>query len=255
MPKVLLAFLLLATLPLHAEAPQENNALVPLPKIENDFYDWNQRHAQVLEIIKTTKPDLLFIGDSITHLFGGIPVAPQARGGKIWDKYYAHRNSLNIGFGWDRTQNVLWRLDHGEMEALSPKVAVVLIGTNNLTGTDNARTNTPAEIAAGITAVCEKIHAKTPETKILLLGILPRSPASFVKPIKEINRIIAPLGKKEYITFLDMRPQFADENDLPKKELMQGSVHPNAAGYRLWSETMEPVLSRLLGDEAVKSTP
>lgn len=251
MPKILLTclFLLPLTLPLHAE---ENNALVPVPKLEDDFYDWHQRHAQVLEAIESSKPDLVFIGDSITHLFGGIPVAPQARGNVTWDRYYAHRNALNIGFGWDRTQNVLWRLDNGEMESIAPQVAVVLIGTNNLTGTDNARSNTPTEIADGIRAVCAKIHTRAPQCKILLLGCLPRSPARFVEPILEINRLIAPLGKQKHITFLDMHPQFGDENGLPKKQFMQDTVHPNAAGYRLWAETMEPVLSRLLGDDPVK---
>ncbi len=230
----------------------KNTAVLPVQKLENDFYDWHQRHKQVVALIAKRPVDMIFIGDSITHMFGGLPKSPIARGHETWDRYYGHRNAVNMGFGWDRTQNVLWRLTHGELDGIKPKVAVVLIGTNNRTGTKNARQNTPAEIADGVTAICRIIHEKTPTCKILLLGVLPRSPEHFVKSIQELNRLLASLHRKKYITFLNMWDQFADETGLPKKNLMCDTVHPNAAGYQRWAEAMEPVLSKLLKDKAVK---
>lgn len=231
-----------------------NTAVIPVQKLESDFYDWHLRHKQVSELAGERPVDLIFIGDSITHMFGGEPTSKIARGSKTWEHYYGHRKALNMGFGWDRTQNVLWRLTNGELEGITPEVAVVLIGTNNRSGTNNARQNTPAEIAEGVTAICSTIHDKVPECKILLLGVLPRSPGYFVEPIQEINKLLAPLSAEDYIIFLNMHDQFADKNGLPKKALMHDGVHPNAAGYQVWAETMEPILSKLLGDEAVMPT-
>jgi len=234
-----------------ADIRVENNAVIPVPKLEKDFYNWEERHGQILDLIRKQKVDLVFIGDSITHMFGGSPPSPIVHGSQTWNKYYAHRNAINMGFGWDRTQNVLWRLENGEFENITPRVAVLLIGTNNQTGTKNARTNTPEEIAEGVEAICQTIHKKIPSCHIILLGVLPRSPSHFVKPIEELNRLIAPLNQEKYITFLNLRDQFADNEGLPKKELMHDTVHPNAAGYQVWAEAMEPVLSRLLNDTAV----
>jgi len=241
------AALVLSQLEVHAE----NTAVIPVPKLENDFYDWDQRHEEVKKLIGKQPVDLIFIGDSITHMFGGVPKSPIARGVETWNKYYGHRNAVNMGFGWDRTQNVLWRLANGELDGISPKVAVILIGTNNRTGTKNARQNSPAEIFAGVCAICETIHERIPSCKILLLGILPRSPEHFVEPIRETNALLATLAERDYLTFLDMRDQFADQEGLPRRELMHDTVHPSAAGYQVWAETMEPVLSRLLKDEMV----
>ncbi len=236
---------------LQSERTFGNTAIIPVQKLEKDFYDWHQRHKDVVELIKKRPVDLVFIGDSITHMFGGLPKSRRGRGRKVWNKYYGHRNAINMGFGWDRTQNVLWRLKNGEFEGINPKVAVLLIGTNNRAGTKNARQNTPAEVAEGITAICQTIHKKTPNCNILLLTILPRSGTHFITPIQETNKLLTKLDKEDFITILNIYDQFADEGGLPKKELMRDSVHPNAKGYQMWAETMEPILAKLLNDKAV----
>lgn len=238
--------------PVLAQNAVTNTAVLPVPKLENDFYDWYQRHEQVKAQIKQQPVDLVFIGDSITHMFGGPSPSPVQRGQATWDRFYGKRNAVNMGFGWDRTQNVLWRLEHGEFAGVQPKVVVLLIGTNNRTGTANARENSPAEIAEGIEAICKTVHAKAAGCKIVLLSVLPRSPAHFVEPIREINRKIVKLESLGYVTFLDLWPVFADPDGLPKKELMADTVHPNAQGYQLWAEALEPVLVKLLGSKPME---
>lgn len=249
MRSILTCLLLFLTSAGIAQNAITNTAVLPVPKLENDFYDWYQRHEQVQELIKRKPVDLVFMGDSITHMFGGLPPSPAHRGSNVWERYYGKRNVVNLGFGWDRTQNVLWRLDNGEFEGLKPKAVVLLIGTNNRTGTQNARQNSPAEIAEGIEAVCKKIHAKSAATQIVLLSVLPRSPALFVEPIREINRRIAKLEALGYVTFLDLWPGFADAEGLPKKELMADTVHPSAQGYEVWAKALEPILVKLLGEK------
>ena len=224
-----------------------NTALLPVPKLENDFYNWHLRHEQVKSQIKKQPVDVVFIGDSITHMFGGLPQSNVNHGGAVWDKYYSGLNVVNMGFGWDRTQNVLWRLDHGEFEGIQPKVTVLLIGTNNLVGTPNARENTPAEIAAGISAICDTIHAKAPDCKIILLGVLPRGQKQFVKPIQEINKLIFGFEQKGYVTFLNFGQNITGKDGLPiKKYMLEDGVHPNERGYQVWAESMDPVLKKLL---------
>lgn len=247
-----LIYLFTALFILQGVAQETNNATIPTPKLENDFYDWYKRHDKVKEIIKKGPVQLVFIGDSITHMFGGKPQSEKPFGEAVWNKYYAHRKAVNMGFGWDRTQNVLWRLNNGEFNGISPKVVVILIGTNNLTGTKNCRNNKPQEIFEGIKTICENIHNKSEKSQIVLLELLPRSPEKFVAPIQKTNKLLASLNKKEYITVLNIYKKMADGKGLPKKGLMRDSVHPSVTGYKIWAQTLEPVLSNLLGDKKIE---
>lgn len=228
----------------------KNTAIVPVQKLENDFYDWHLRHKDVVELLGKKPVDLIFIGDSITHMFGGEPKSRIARGAAIWDQYYGHRNAVNMGFGWDRTQNMLWRLNNGALDGISPKVAVIMAGTNNLTGTENARTNTPEEIAEGIKAIFETIHRKSPKTQIILLGILPRGKTDLNPKIQQVNKLIAGFGKEEQITYIDMWDKFANADGTPNRSLFHDTAHPNANGYKLWAKTMEPVLQEIFENHA-----
>ncbi len=113
------------------------------------------------ERIKKGNVDLLMIGDSITHGWEGA-------GKDVWKKYYEKRNAVNLGIGGDQTQHVLWRLEHGNIDGIRPKLAVLMIGTNN------AGCGNPREIAAGVQAIVEKLRTKLPQTKVLVLAIFPR---------------------------------------------------------------------------------
>jgi lysophospholipase L1-like esterase len=230
------------------EKPVINTAIVPAPACEKDFYNWDERHADVKKAIAEGPVDLVFIGDSITHLWGGRPKPNRQSGQKVWDEFYAPRNAVNLGFGWDRTQQVLWRLDNGEFEGISPKVAVVLIGTNNLVG-HAVRENTNEEIVAGITAVRDLIVKKSPKTKVLLLGLLPRGkePGNPLRArITSINEELAKLDGKNSTTFLELGAAFLQENGEFKPELAPDHLHLSEQGYRAWAEAMEPTLARLL---------
>jgi len=153
---------------------------------------------------------------------------------------------VNLGYGWDRTENVLWRLTHGEFENARPKVVVVMIGTNNM------GLNTPDEIAAGIDAICGEIHQRSSATRILLLGIFPRGakPDATRAKVREVNQLIAKFHGRNGITYLDVGEKFLETDGTISKEIMYDYLHPTAKGYAIWAEAMEPTLKRLLGEAA-----
>lgn len=135
-------------------------AVTPVPG-ERDW--WMPRHRAILDRLAQGNVDLLMIGDSITHGW-------EQRGKEIWDEYYAPRKAVNLGFSGDRTENVLWRLENGELENIQPKLAVLMIGTNNSGG----ETYSAEQIADGIKAIVCTLRTKLPNTKVLILGIFPR---------------------------------------------------------------------------------
>ena len=126
-----------------------NSAEVPVTQNrDHRTYDWVERHNAILALNKpgASAAKVVFIGDSITHFWSGEPKSTRVAGALTWEKYIAPHAPINLGYGWDRTENVLWRLRHGEVKGLAPKAYVVLIGTNNL------NTNTVAETVEGIEA-------------------------------------------------------------------------------------------------------
>lgn len=225
-----------------------NTAIIPVSKLENDSYNWWDRHAEVLKVKDSINPEVVLIGNSITHFWGGLPQLRYAdgklrapNGPNSWASVFAQHRVLNLGFGWDRTQNVLWRLDHGELDGLQPRVVIVDIGTNNTTQTENARSNTAAEIAEGIREVCLRVRSKVPGAKIIVMGIFPRdkdplSPRRAL--IKEINRLLEIFTKENNLTLVDIGPKMlaADGTFLPG--MMLDYVHPTDKGYQVWADAI-----------------
>jgi len=208
-------------------------------------YDWQKRHELTSAAVKRAKPQILFIGDSITHFFGGEQFDSYAlRGQPTWGEFYAPRNAGNLGFGWDKTENVLWRLQHGAIDGIAPKLAVMMIGTNN-TGTCSA-----PDIAAGIEAIVLEFEKRLPQSKILLLGVFPRGekPNPQREKIAEINQIIAKLDGTHHVTFLDIGAKFLTPDGLITKDIMPDFLHPNEKGYRIWAEAIEPMVKKLMGE-------
>ncbi|MDD5704366.1 MAG: GDSL-type esterase/lipase family protein [Kiritimatiellae bacterium] len=228
------------TASLPAPVMPTNTAIVPVThNREPQIYDWPTRHQEVLACLKEKKPDLILIGDSIIHYWGGEPKHRIARAPDVWTQYFGKRNAVNLGFGWDRTENVLWRLRNGELDGIAPKAAVILIGVNNL------GLNTAEEIAAGIAAICAEVHRRLPTTNILLLGILPHAnqPAKLV----EVNRLSTALNGKDGVTFLDVGSAFHDAAGQFRRDLFLDGLHPNATGCRVLCDAIEPTLARLMG--------
>lgn len=222
--------------------PVANTAVVPVPRLEADCYNWWTRHAEVLAARATASPDVVLIGDSITHFWAGEPRANRVNGPQAWAATFGERRVLNLGFGWDRTQNVLWRLDHGQFAGLHPQLVVLNIGTNNLSGTEHSRVNTPEEIAAGVAAIRERLRVLSPETHVLVMGVLPRGHAptdGWRAPIKALNALLAQqFAGSADTTFLDLWSRFLDAEERMPHELMPDGTHPSDAGYAIWGRAI-----------------
>lgn len=180
------------------------------------------------------------IGDSITQGWSG-------EGQRVWDRYYVQRRAMNLGFNSDRTEQVLWRLLHGEIDGLHPKVAVVMIGTNN----SGTRKDPPEETAAGVQAIVTLLRDRLPEMKILLLGIFPRA-ATANDSLRHLNNAINDRLRKfaadPLVVYLDLGYLFLDREGRLRQDLMPDLLHPNELGYYLWAEGMEAQLKLLLGE-------
>jgi len=205
-------------------------------------YNWQDRHAEILARNKEIKPEVVVFGDSIIHYWGGEPKAPKTRDSQSWSNCFAGVSVENLGFGWDRTENVLWRIEHGELDNIQPKVIIIKIGTNN-TGT-----NTPEDIAAGIETVCDAAHKKQPEAKILLLGILPRRDEKPGHSItKQVNKLVAAhFSGVDYVTFRDFGSAFRNDDGTPNASLFADKVHINAAGYEILGAKIRAEMTNLM---------
>ena len=221
-----------------------NTAIIPVPKLEleDHSYNWYQRHQDELAAKDRIHPQIVLIGDSITHFWGGEPVSKTVHGPIAWKDAFGDLPVLNLGFGYDRTQNVLWRLDHGEFDGLSPKWVVIHIGTNNLFGSKYARGNTAQEIVDGILAICDRVHAKSPASKIIVMAIFPRDlqPTGAHRPkIAAVNAILVEAVKAHpEITYLDIGAQFLQPDGTLPKDIMSDGTHPTEKGYEIWAKAL-----------------
>ena len=201
-----------------------------------------KRHQQFLKDKETQLQKgpikLVFLGDSITDGWRG------GNGKPIFEQYYGKYNALNLGIGGDRTEHVLWRIDHGELDGLMPKVVVLMIGTNNL-GTHQSVQDTIEGIKCDVNA----IHQKLPEAKILLLAVFPRvakPDQDYPAEIKQVNEAISKLDGKDNVKYLDIGSKFLNSEGALPRDVMPDGLHPNANGYKIWAEAMQPTLEELM---------
>ncbi|GGY60483.1 GDSL-type esterase/lipase family protein [Pseudoduganella albidiflava] len=212
---------------------------------------WMPRHEQrVKENAQLraagTPPQLVFIGDSITEGWA-------KEGKEEFARRYARYHPVNLGFGGDRTENILWRLQHGEVDGIDPKVVVLMAGTNN-TG---SRQEDPATTAAGLRRVIDELQQRLPNAKILLLGVFPRDAVdSQSRRINNaINQRIAAFADNRRVFFADIGSAFLDEAGTLSKDIMPDLLHPNARGYAIWGKAMDPILQPLLTGYRWDSVP
>jgi len=228
-----------------------DQTLLPAPDVAAPRLDANGQldsavarlHNIFLQRDKEGPIGVLFLGDSITQAWD--------RANDIWETHYGKLQPARFGMGGDGTQNVLWRIDHGELDGITPKVVVLLIGTNNLD-------NTPANVCRGVRKIVIQIHTKLPNAKLLLLGLLPRGfdprhdpvAATARDKIAAVNKDLATLDDSSKTRFLDMGAKFVETDESISKEIMPDGLHPSAKGYQIWADTMQPLLEQMLDASA-----
>lgn len=216
-------------------ADEPHDAIKPVPRSGG----WMKRHESFNKRAAMGDADLVFIGDSITQGWEG-------RGKNVWKKFYGDRKAVNLGIGGDRTQHVIWRLDNGNLYNIKPKAAVIMIGTNN------SGSNTPEQIAEGVTVIVNQLRKKTPDTKILLLAVFPRGPNKDDKRRQvneKTNAIFSKLDDGKHVHYLDIGKKFLEEGGTLTKEIMPDLLHLSEKGYTIWAESIEEKLASLLAEK------
>ncbi len=226
--------LVVAVLGMASESRAENTAVIPVAR---ESESWQARHAAMNARVAEGNVDLLWIGDSIVQNW-------ERQGKSTWRKYYEDRHAVNLGISGDRTEHVLWRLDHGNIDGISPKLAIVMIGQNN------GSINTGTEIGEGVRAVVGKLREKLPNTKVLLLAIFFRGeyPGEERERLTTANNMAAALADGEHVFYLDVNHIFLREDGSIPKLLMPDFEHPSRKGHRIWAEAIEPTVAKLMGD-------
>lgn len=192
---------------------------------EPDNYEWQTRHRQVLVLNRTNPPKAVVLGNSIMHFWGGEPEGPHATGKDSWDAVMKPVGFRNLGYGWDRIENVLWRVYHGELDGYKSENVAIKIGTNNL------GMHSDDEIMAGLRFLLKAIRQRQPEAKIKIVGILPRR--GMETKVTAINKRIKQLAKEDGYTFTDVSRYLVLSNGKVDESLFTDGLHPNAKGYSL----------------------
>lgn len=213
-----------------------------VPASRENLAWWKAMNDSFNAIAQEQNAKIVFLGDSITDLWRR---APSANGGKaVWDAQIAPLKAVNFGISGDKTENILWRLDSGNLSGkMSPKLVVLMIGTNNWR-------NTPEDTAQGVNAILKKIRALHPQAKILLHAVFPRG-ADKNDPKRQtnakLNKLIKKFADGRTIYWLDINKVFL-ENDAAEtlpRSVMPDLLHPNEEGYRRWAEAALPTIKRL----------
>jgi lysophospholipase L1-like esterase len=227
-----------------------NMALVPQEKLQNDSYDWYKRHARILKEQKDMNPDIVFVGDSITHFWAGNETIGGDDASAKWKKAFGNFKTLNIGYGWDRTGNVLWRLKNGEMDGTDPKVVVIHIGGNNFSATSKYIGDSGEDVAEGIKAVVKEVRAKAPKAHLIVMAVFPfgkypnaphRVKANVTNAILEKDLP----GLDSNLTFINLTPkQLLPNGEYNSKLVRRDFVHLSDEGYDVWAGEILPIIKK-----------
>ena len=225
--------------PLPAACPVAEAFRVDTTKPLEEDNGWTAYHNQLCAQARTNRIDLLFVGDSVTAGWGGI-------GKAVWEKQLRRYHPGNFGVSGQGTQDVLWRLSHGELEGAHPKAVVLMLGSNDI--------NWPAaDIVAGVTEVVRQLRTRLPTSHLLLAGILPRGEQPNTPErlkILEANAQLAKLDDGRHTHYFN----FGDKLLLPDgrlpKEIAPDFLHPSERGYEFWVEAIQPMLDQLFPELA-----
>jgi lysophospholipase L1-like esterase len=209
-------------------------------------------HEQLMAKRAQGKIDVYFMGDSITRRWGASD-RQYADLLRNWNENFKGWNAADFGWGADKTQNMLWRLQQGELDGVNPKVIVLMAGTNNIgnvSPTDDTEVRA-AETVRGVTAVLKKLHTRAPNATIVLMAITPRNDNIQVMPIIDAaNRSIAKLADGHRIRYLNINARLADGHGVLRPGMTKDGLHLTAKGYQLWADALKPILVERLGPKA-----
>ncbi|HEX4368839.1 MAG TPA: GDSL-type esterase/lipase family protein [Rhodopila sp.] len=227
--------------------------LAAVPIGRTDLPWWRERHEEKLRELAHAKPELIFLGDSITQDWERSGPPEWQDFAPVWQRFYGDRHAVNLGFKGDTTASLIWRIQHGEVSGISPKAAVVLIGANNM-----GRPHWSADdTIAGIDVIISDLRKRLPSTKILLLGVLPSERSAWIsETTAQINRMLAKRYKDDpSVSYLDLTALFMRNGVLnrdlfldPKLTPPDPPLHPTAQAQAMMAKAMEPVLANMLGD-------
>ena len=248
-------FLILAPAAILIAADRVPVAATPISRMETT--PWRVRHLAKLDEARSRPIDLVWLGDSITQDWEMNGPEEWRMFAPVWQRFYGDRNALNLGFGGDTTAHLLWRMQNGELEKLHPKVAIILIGANNM---GRVRWDAPQTVT-GIDAVVKEAQRRLPGTKILLLSVLPSIRNKFVTRTTEaINRELAARygnGAVPGVTWFDATSLFMKNGEADRTQFFDDQLtppnpplHPTAQAQARLAEAIEPTLARLMGDRA-----
>ena len=194
-------------------------------------YDWEKRHAEILELNRKAAPSTVVIGNSITHFWGGLPKGPRATGESSWTATFG-KSSVNMGYGWDRIENVLWRIHHGELDGFAARQIFVNIGTNNL------GMNTDEEILEGWKKLIEAIQERQPKAQLVMMGIYPRRQQE--QRVALLNEKLLQLTGEANVMYLNPGKVFLQPDGKIDESLFSDGLHPNEKGYTLLGAQIKP---------------
>ncbi len=198
-------------------------------------YDWEERHREILEMNATDPPKAIFLANSIVHFWGGLPRAKLVREEESWEELFTPAGVRNYAYGWDRIENVLWRVYHGELSGFEAERVMLMIGINNL------HLNTDAEIMEGLELLVKAIKARQQDAEITLAGLLPRREQE--KRIANLNVQIARLAGDLSVNYADWGDVFLQSDHKINEALFSDGLHPNAEGYRKLRSVIQPYLT------------
>jgi len=224
-----------------AEAPADQ----PVSRTDQNSL---KAHAQLLEKAKQGGIDIYFEGDSITRRWGATDY-PQLLAN--WNQNFFGWNAADFGWGADRIENILWRLDNGELDGVNPKIIVLLAGTNNVGSTfpTNGDDTKVADITKGLKAVLDILRAKAPDATIIATAIFPRNDNMVVmRTINKINLNLSKLADGQKIRYLNINARLADRDGKLFDGMMNNDkLHPAIPGYQVWADALKPLFTELLG--------
>lgn len=203
-----------------------NHRFPPIRQHRDGCYTWPVRHNEVIKLNHTTDPEVLCIGNSITHFWGGLPES-RNNGGKTWEKLWGKRRAVNMGFGWDRIENVFWRINHGELEGCAPKDIFLLIGINNISAGDSEE-----DIARGIVDLSAAIRARQPQATLWVIEIYPAKGRE--EKVEKTNRLVREwLPTDEHLRLISLNRVLTLDDGSGKinPEMFLEGLHPNEKGY------------------------